>query len=125
MHQLILILLACSPTWDDPISVQQAKDHVGKTVTLKLTVKSANFLKAKDICFLNSNKNHRDKDNFTIVFKKDGLAAFKENKVGDPASHFKNKTIVVSGKIETYRDKLQIVVETFEQVKTESEDDDS
>ena len=125
MHQIMLILFACSPTWDDPISVQQAKDHVDKTVTLKLMVKSANYLKAKDICFLNSNKNHRDKDNFTIVIKKDGLAAFKENKIVDPAAHFKNKTIVVSGKIETYRDKLQIVVEKFEQVKTESVEDDS
>ena len=124
LYCFILILVATFPANDDVVSLDKAKDHVGKSVTVKVTVKSSNFLKDRDICFLNSKANHRDADNFTVVFKEKGLAAFKEKKIEDPAKHFKDKTILVTGKVEEYRDKLQIVVDKFDQVKLEAAESD-
>ena len=124
LYCFILILAASFAANDDVISLDKAKDHVGKSVTVKVTIKSSNFLKDRDICFLNSKANHRDADNFTIVLKEKGLAAFKEKKIDDPATHFKDKTILVTGKVEEYRDKLQIVVEKFDQVKLQEADSD-
>jgi DNA/RNA endonuclease YhcR with UshA esterase domain len=101
---------------DDVISVSEARKSIDKEVTLKMEVKSSNFLKDRGMCFLNSESDHRNAENFTIVIKKTGLADLKENKIEDPATHYKGKTIVVKGKVVLYNKKPQIEIEKFEQI---------
>ncbi|MDP1563462.1 MAG: hypothetical protein Q8M16_18935 [Pirellulaceae bacterium] len=99
------------------IKPAEAVNHVNKTVIVEMEVEGSSFLKDKELCFLNSLKDHRSKDNFSVVFRKEGLKVFKDNKIEDPAAHFLKKKIRVEGKVELYKDKAQIIVEKFEQLK--------
>ncbi|GEM_PF-1996824 len=116
---LLLILMAFVFQAEElkEIKPSEAKDFIDKKVVVVMEVQGANFMKDKDICFLNSLKNHRDEKNFTVVLRKEGLASFAENKVEDPAKHLLNKMVKVTGKIADYKGKLQIVIEKFEQIK--------
>jgi DNA/RNA endonuclease YhcR with UshA esterase domain len=99
------------------IKPSEAANHVDKTVIVEMEVESSSFLKDKELCFLNSLKDHRSEDNFSIVIRKEGLKAFKENKIEDPATHFLKKKIQVEGKVELFKKKPQIIIEKFEKLK--------
>ncbi|MFM7206908.1 MAG: hypothetical protein ACKO4T_09600, partial [Planctomycetaceae bacterium] len=71
---------------------------------------------------LNSRANHRDKGNFTVVIFASGLAKFAEAGVADPAGHFQDKTIRVTGRVDLYRDQPQITVTTPEQIEVVDRD---
>jgi DNA/RNA endonuclease YhcR with UshA esterase domain len=60
------------------------------------------------VCFLNSEEDFRNANNFTIFIDKKSLAKFKEAKIDDPAAHFKGKTVQVQGKVTLYRDRPEI-----------------
>lgn len=116
-----LCLLMASLVGQEELKEIQAEDagkHMGQKVEVVLTVAGSSFLKDRDLCFLNSKKNHRDEDNFSVVFRKEGLKAFAEKKIEDPAKHFRNKKVKVTGKIEEYNGKPQIIITKFEQIKT-------
>lgn len=100
------------------IQPEDAGKHMGQKVEVVLTVASSSLLKDRDLCFLNSKKNHRDEKNFSVVFRKEGLKEFAAKKIEDPAKHFRNKKVKVTGKIEEYNGKPQIMVTKFEQIKT-------
>ena len=74
-------------------------------------VAAARKLPGKDVCFLNSKKDHRDEDNFTVVIFKDGLERLKSDGIENPAEHFLDATIRVRGVIEKRDGRPQIVVE--------------
>ena len=74
-------------------------------------VAAARKLPGKDVCFLNSKKDHRDEDNFTVVIFKDGLERLKGDGIENPAEHFLDATIRVRGVIEKRDGRPQIVVE--------------
>jgi len=119
MSLIFLMLLGCWQDQDSPpvIKPEQAGQHANQTVIVEMEVKSSNFLKDRDMCFLNSLADHRGEDNFTAVLRKAGLEAFKKEDIDDPAKHFLKKKIRVQGKIELYNKKPQIVVEKFDQIK--------
>jgi hypothetical protein len=99
------------------IKPEEAANHYGQTVTIKMSVESSKLLKDQNLCFLNSKRNHRDPDDLAIVLKEKGLHAFAEFKVDDPAKFFRGKTIAVTVKIEKFKDKPQIVVEKVDQIR--------
>ncbi len=122
MQLSVIALLVFSGLFQEPeappvIKPSEAAKHVNKTVIVEMEVESSSFLKDKELCFLNSLKDHRSADNFSVVIRKEGLKIFKDNKVEDPAKHYLKKKIQVEGKVELFKEKAQIIVEKFEQLK--------
>jgi hypothetical protein len=99
------------------IKPTDAAQHVDKQVIVEFEVASSSLLKERDMCFLNSLKDHRQDDNFSVVLRKPGLKAFADKEIEDPAKHFLKKKVRVEGKVELYNKKPQIVVTKFEQLK--------
>lgn len=99
------------------IKPSDAAQYVDKQVIVEFEVASSSLLKERDMCFLNSLKDHRQDDNFSVVLRKPGLKAFADKEIEDPAQHFLKKKVRVEGKVELYNKKPQIVVTKFEQLK--------
>lgn len=98
------------------IKLAEAKDHVGKEVQVEVVVQSSRLLESGKYCFLNSEKSFTSKTNFTIAITAEGLAKYREAGIENPATHFKQKTIHVSGKISSYKEQLQIDVADPKQI---------
>ena len=95
----------------EAVTPAEAVAHAGEECTVELVVAAARKLPGKDVCFLNSKKDHRDEDNFTVVIFKDGLERLKSDGIENPAEHFLDATIRVRGVIEKRDGRPQIVVE--------------
>jgi DNA/RNA endonuclease YhcR with UshA esterase domain len=80
-----------------------------------MVVKSAG--KGNGVFFLNSKEEYKAADNFTVFINKQGVEKLKEAKIEDPAAHYNNKTIRVTGTVKLYRDKPEIIVEKAEQIQ--------
>jgi hypothetical protein len=99
------------------IAPEEAAAHKGRQCTVEMTIRSARHLDDKEICLLNSSKQHRDADNFTVVIFKAGLARLTEAGIAAPADHYLNRTIRVRGVVQLRNEKPQIVVESPDQIE--------
>ena len=99
------------------IPPQEALSHVGEECTVEFVVENGRKLDDKDVCFLNSLKDHREKGNFTAVIFRDALARFAADGVDNPADEFLGKTIRVSGLVAERSGQAQIVVESPTQIQ--------
>jgi hypothetical protein len=99
------------------IAPEEAAAHDGKACTVEMTVRSARHLDDKEMCFLNSSKQHRDADNFTVVIFKTGLVRLGEAGIAAPADHYLDRTIRVRGVVQVRNEKPQIVIETPNQIE--------
>lgn len=105
---------AAAPIADPSVAViapADAAGHVGEECTVELTVEAARKLPGKQICFLNSCRDHRDESNFTVVIFKAGLDRLEADGIENPAEHFKGTTIRVHGVIEKRDGRPQLVVD--------------
>lgn len=104
----VMILAACvaSSATPDKITPAQAKDHVGKQANVCGVVVSANFASRsrRQPTFLNLDKPYPDHI-FTAVIWGDDRPKF-----GSPEVSLKGKGICVSGLIESYQGKPQIIL---------------
>jgi DNA/RNA endonuclease YhcR with UshA esterase domain len=92
---------------DEIISTKKVSDYIGKTVTVEGYV--ADVVKRPKVNYLNFD-NKFPKHTFTVViFPKD-----EEN--FEDLNTFKNKNVRAKGKIELYRGKPQIIVNSPEQI---------
>jgi hypothetical protein len=85
--------------------------HAGEECTVEFTVEAARKLPGKEVCFLNSCRDHRDEQNFTVVIFKGGLERLKADGIESPAEHFAKATIRVRGVVEKRDGRPQIVVD--------------
>jgi len=99
------------------IAPEEALAHVGEECTVEFIVENGRKLADKEVCFLNSLKDHREKGNFTAVIFRDGLARFAADGIDDPADTFLGKTIRVSGLVAERSGQAQIVVESPTQIE--------
>jgi hypothetical protein len=99
------------------ITADEALDHVGKECTVEFVVAAARKLDDKEVCFLNSTLDHRQKDNFTAVIFRTGLARFTADGVADPGATFLDARIRVHGLVTEREGRAQIVVESPEQIR--------
>lgn len=98
------------------ISPDEASANIGKDCTVELVVASSRLLDDKGACFLNSEKDHRDKGNFTVVIFRAALAKFEAKGIANPADEYLEKKIRVSGRIDDRNGAAQIVVENPTQI---------
>ena len=101
----------------EAVAPEDAAAHVGTVCSVTMPVAGGRLMPDGSRCFLNSRANHRDKGNFTAVIFASGLAKFAEAGVADPAGHFKDKTIRVTGRIDLHREQPQIKVTLPEQIE--------
>lgn len=101
----------------------EAAKKVDEKVTVEMEVKSTGG--NSSATFLNSATNFRDPENFTIVVFQSSLERFKKAGIEDPASHFKGKTIQVSGVVVKYRERIEIIAENPEQIKVVGKEGES
>ena len=99
------------------IAPEEALARVGEEATVEFVVQAARKLDDKEVCFLNSHKDHRDQGNFTAVIFRAALARFVADGVANPAETYLGKTIRVSGTVTERSGQAQIVVESPTQVQ--------
>lgn len=99
------------------IPAAEALSHVGEECVVEFVVENGRKLDDKNVCFLNSLKDHREKGNFTAVIFRDTLARFAADGVDNPADEFMGKTIRVSGLVAERSGQAQIVVESPTQIE--------
>jgi DNA/RNA endonuclease YhcR with UshA esterase domain len=97
------------------ISPAEAAKKVNEKCIVQMEVKSVG--KVRDVLFLNSKEDYKDKDNFSIFINKEGMENLKEAKIDDPVAHFKGKVIRVTGTVKLFRERPEIVVEKADQIK--------
>jgi DNA/RNA endonuclease YhcR with UshA esterase domain len=118
---LVLGLVVAASRAEDkdgkPVTPAEAAKLVDKKCTVVMVVNSTGKARGTRFVFLNSEKDFRDKKNFTLVIEKKNLAKFKKAKIDDPAAHFKGKKVQVTGTVTLYQEKPQIKVEDPAQIK--------
>ncbi|MFW6336481.1 MAG: hypothetical protein ACOC3G_05075 [Phycisphaeraceae bacterium] len=90
--------------WDE------AKDYVGDTIIVEGEIVDANNI--GNLTFLNFHEDWRDKF-YIVVFKQ----AYPGVPGGDPAKHYLDKTIRVTGRVDLHRDRPQMKVYDADQIE--------
>ena len=99
----------------DPVPSAQAKDHVGETVTVCGKVADARYLDSGNhATFVNFDKPYPD-HTFTIYIAGENRAKF-----GTPEKDWLSKDVCITGKIQDYRGKPEIVATEASQIKLPS-----
>lgn len=110
------VLAEDTPAEPQTIKPEEAVYHAGETCRVQFEVKASRLLRDQKIVFLNSRANYQDEENFTVVIFSAGLKKFQENNIADPAAHYKDKTILVTGGVTLRSGKAQIKVDNPEQI---------
>jgi DNA/RNA endonuclease YhcR with UshA esterase domain len=101
-----------------PIAPAEAARHINEKCVVEMEVKSTGKSRDGNAVFLNSETDFKDKNNFTIFLGgKELLEKFKKAKIDDPAAHFKDRTIRVTGTVKLYREKPEIAVDDPDQIQ--------
>lgn len=108
----MLCLTITSFIQEKAITPAEAAKMIDKDVLLEMKVESSSMDKNKSNMFLNSKASFKDADNFTVVVRAGANEKLKNrHKFKDAPKFFKDKTIQVKGKVSTYNDKPQMVVD--------------
>lgn len=108
----MLCLTITSFIQENAITPAEAAKMIDKDVLLEMKVESASMDKNKSNMFLNSKPSFKDAGNFTVVVRAGANEKLKDrHKFKDAPKFFKDKTIQVKGKVSTYNDKPQMVVD--------------
>lgn len=101
-----------------PLTPLDAIKKVNKKVLVQMQVKATkNRLEKRGEIYLDSEQDFRDEKNLGIVVTRIGAAKFKEAGVGDPAVHFKDKTIRVRGTVIIKENRPRIEVDEPRQIQ--------
>jgi hypothetical protein len=109
--------LACRA--GDPIlTPAQARKKVGEKITVEMTVQGAkDRLEKRGEIYLDSETDFRDEKNFAVVITKAGAASLKGTGIDDPAAHFKDKRIRVTGTVKEVDNIPRIEIDEAKQIK--------
>lgn len=98
----------------NPITPAQAAMKLKEKVTVQMLVKSTG---GRENCYLNSEDDFTLATNFTVFLSKNAKEKFKKAGIDNPAEHFKQKTIQVTGTVILYEKKPRIEVTEVSQLK--------
>jgi DNA/RNA endonuclease YhcR with UshA esterase domain len=108
LGNFLWLSLALAEEQPKPIGPAEAAKKLNEEVTLQMEVRSTAL--RSGVCFLNSEEDFKNANNFTLFIDKEALAKFKEGNIDDPAAHHKGKTVQVKGKVILYRNRPEIKV---------------
>src|SRR5207237_6193844 len=96
---------------DKPLTPEQAREKVGKRVTVQMKVRSTkDRLEKRGEIYLDSEDDFRDAKNFAVVITKAGAAKLEEKGITKPAEHFRDKTIQATGEVKEVDDVPRIEI---------------
>ena len=127
MNRLIAAGLACM-LWaqmtvgqektSQPIAPAEAKNHVGKKVTVEMTVKAAKKSAKMKRVFLDSLENFQDPDNLGVTINESAEQdLLRQHATADLAEFFRKKTIRVTGTIARRDERTYLDVEKADQIE--------
>lgn len=105
-------------TRDKPVAPSEAKNFVGKSITVEMEVKaSKKSIKMKKV-FLDSMENFQDPDNLGVTLTDDvEMELARQHSTSDVAGFFRKKTIRVTGKVVRRDDRTYLDVEKADQIE--------
>jgi hypothetical protein len=119
-----LLVFAARADETKPLTAAEATGKVNEEVMVQMRVQaSKNRLEKRGEIYLDSEKDFHDPKNLGVVVTKAGAAKFKEAGVDDPAVHFKDKTIRVSGKVILKMGRPRIEVDDPKQIRIVEKED--
>ena len=102
-------------SFSQTVSLDSLSNYVGKTVTVCSKVQSAYISKGeKKTTYLSFGAAYPNAI-FTGVIFEDNLSKFKYT----PSEYLKDKNICITGKVSIFKEKLQIIILSEEQIKVE------
>jgi hypothetical protein len=111
-------LVAEEPKKEKPLSPADAIKRLNEKVVVEMLVKaSKNRLENRGEIYLDSEEDFRDPKNLGVVINRAGAAKFKEVGIDDPAEHFKDKTIRVTGVVIKEDERFRLIVEDPKQIQ--------
>src|SRR5262249_53575503 len=115
---LVGALLMAAPDEAKPLTAEQARLQVGRTITVEMRVRAAkDRLEKRGEIYLDSEEDFRDPKNFAVVITRKGAAGLKDKGIDDPAGHFRDKTIRATGKVKGVQEIPRIEVDDPGQVR--------
>ena len=104
---LSILLLACGTTFAGTIPPEEAKEHVGQTVTVRGQVEE--FHAATRAYFLNMGGRYPHETFSVVCFSGSAVPP-------DDLSHFEGKTISVTGKVKLFHGRVEIILNSLDQI---------
>ena len=99
------------------IPSNEAREHVGESRTVEMTVRSTKNAEKRREYYLDSEADFGDEKNLAIVIAYDHADRFNAAGIEDPAEHFKGKTVRVTGTLVREGEQVRIRVEDPTQIK--------
>jgi DNA/RNA endonuclease YhcR with UshA esterase domain len=97
---LLIVLAGLAADEDKPLTPVEARKKVGEKITVEMAVRTAkDRLEKRGEIYLDAEEDFRDPKNFAVVITRGGAAKLKEAGIGDPAAHFRGKTIRATGTV--------------------------
>ena len=100
-----------------PLSPPEAANRVNQRVTVEMLVRAGKNCPHCSQIFLDSEEDHHDPKNLAVAVTDSGAARFKGAGIGDPARHFKGKTVRVTGVVTLKDDRPRIEVDDPGQIE--------
>lgn len=102
---------------DKPLPPAEAKNHVGKSITVEMTVKASKKSVKRKLVFLDSHEMHTDPDNLGVTLTEAVEADLaRKHSTDDVAKFFRDKPIRVTGTVVRREDKTYIDLENAERI---------
>jgi len=95
----------------------KAKEHIDERCTVEMTVKASKNSEKRRTYFLDSEEDYRNPNDLAVIIAYDDAEKFKKEGIADPAEHYKDKTIRVTGKVIAEDDQVRIHVTDPSQIK--------
>lgn len=103
------------------IPAAEARDHLDETATVEMLVTRSRKADKQKSYYLDSEQEIDDPKNLAVVISFKHASAFKSAGIEDPAEHFRDKTIRVTGKIVKEGKQTRIRVESPRAIKVVDE----
>ena len=101
----------------DVVDAAKARDHIDKTITAELTVKSAKDANTSKVVYLDSEEDYKADNNLAIVIPYATVDEYKKTGVEDVIKHYMGKKIRVTGKVIRQSDQTRIIVTELKQIE--------
>jgi len=101
----------------DVIQADKARDHIDKTITVELIVKSSKNAEKQTRYYLDSEADYKADNNLAVVITYESAADFEKAGIKDIIAHYSEKTIHVTGKVIRESDQTLIYVTEAKQIK--------
>jgi hypothetical protein len=100
-----------------PLSPLEAAGHIAEVCTVEMRVRSVGSAGNPPVIFLNSEPDHHNPDNFTVMIGWRGIAQLEKEGITDLKVHFQERVIQANGVVHLHRNRPQIVVNDAEAIR--------